>query len=547
MSQRTNSSTNQRFLPFSVLSENRGVPFTPDLEAATIFTLTEFERGKGGGLILKQPEEKIKFIAKLGYPVWVSPWRGIALAFDGLTQTSCTQPYLSVPDVTGFVENLKRGARTLETHQAFLSDHLNYFQAPAAEKTLVVNGLMTDAQFMTEFNLCRRGAEGADTEAAEIGLIPPLLDEPAVASGIRDLETLRETLQANANNLYKGISFLHKTTQQYVKELHGNTAEVKAEFAAKIQQEEKIVAPKVAQLRDDYDFRMNSMAKSYEKRRLPIQQAKTRLEKSHEHATARLEQYKAEAKAHADKGHAASEQKWKEKASETRKELKETEKQLKQTEKALKDLEELRSVETIKLRDELETQIREARKNLLELEAHRDAKILIHNQETEKLETQTKMICDQLSSTAKLLETNVAQLDKLGVERELGLNGILLYYVPFYVACFQADSQKRFMVTPPSIVNNVGVFTKLKGALRMSKINSILTPRFKTVSALVESVHPLAQKNAAFETELTELGMRNNVLATPCMSGNIRDGLKGLRDEGWLSEKEFDDVLKRIN
>ena len=539
--------TNQRFLPFSVLSENRGLPFTPDLEAATIFTLAELERGKGGGLILKQPEETMKFIAKLGYPVWVSPWREIALAFDGLNQTSGTQPYLAFPDVAGFVENLKRGARTLETHQAFLSDHLNYFQVPAAEKNLVVSGLMTDAQFMAEFNLCRRGAGGADTEASEMGLIPPTLDESAVASGIRDLEALRETLQTNTYNLCKSVSFLHRTTQQYVKELHGKARAIKEEFAVKIQQEEKAVAPKVTQLKDDYDFRMNAMAKSYEKRLFPIQQAKARLEKFREHATARLEQCKVEAKAHGDKGHAASEQKWKEKASETRKELSANEKQLKQTEKALKDLEELRSVETFKLRDELETKIREARKSLLELESTRDAKALIHSQEIEKLETQTKAICDQVSNAAKMLEANVAQLEKVGVERELGLNGSLLYYVPFYVACFQADSQKRFMIIPPSVVNNVGVFTKLKGALRMSKISSLLSPRFKTVSSLVESAQVLAEKNGAFETELIELSTRNNVLAAKSISGSIRDGLKGLRDEGWLSDKEFDEILSRIS
>ena len=540
------STANQRFLPFCVLSENRGVPFTPDLEAATIFTLAELELAKGGGLILKQPEETIKFIAKLGYPAWVSPWRGIALAFDGLNQTNGTQPYLSFPDVAGFVENLKRGARTLETHQAFLSDHLNYFQVPAAEKSLVVNGLITDASFMAEFNVFRRGAEGADAETSEIGLIPPALDESAVASGIRDLETLRETLQTNAYNLYKAVSFLHRTTQQYVKELHGKARDVKEGFNAKIHQEEKAVAPKITQLKDDYDFRMNSMAKSYEKRLFPIQQAKTKLEKSREHAEARLEQCKAEAKMQADKGHAASEQKWKEKAIETRKELSENEKQLKQTEKALKDLEELRSVETFKLRDELETQIREARKSLLELESTCDAKILIHKQETEKLETQTKTVCDQASNTAKQLEANVAHLEKLGVERELGLNSSLLYYIPFYVACFQAESQKRFIIVPPSIVNNVGFSTKLKGALRMSKISSLLTPRFKTLAALVESAKALAERNAGFEAELTELSTRNNILTATGMSGNIRDGLKGLRDEGWLSDKEFDEILSRV-
>jgi len=545
MSLRPNS-PDQRFLPFCVLSENRGAPFTPELEAATIFTLAEFERAKGGGLILKQPEETVKFIAKLGYPVWVCPWLEIVLAFDGLNQTSSTLPYLSFQDVASFVENMRRGARTLETHEAFLNDHLNFFQGSPAEKELVVNGLMKDTQFTSELNLFRRAAERADMEALEIGLIAPTLDESAVTSGISDLENLRQTLQGDVDNLHRCIRFLHKTTQQYVKELRGKARDIKEEFSAKIQQEEKAVAPKVSQLKDDYDFRMNSMAKSYEKRRLPILRAKARLEKSREHTGARLERYKLEAKAHADKGHDASEQKLKEKASETRKELSEIEKQLKQTNKALKDLEELRSVETFKLREELEETIREARKNLLELEAHRDAKILIHNQEIEKLEAQTKTMCDNVSKAAELLEANVAQLKKLGVEKELGLNGNLLYYIPFYVACFQAESKKRFVVIPPSVVNAVGVITKLKGALGMAKITRLLAPHFKTVSSLVESVQALAERNAAFEEELINLGVKNNILAAKGMFGNIKEGLQSLNDEGWLSEKELIDVLQRI-
>src|SRR5512135_2348849 len=128
------SEANKRFLPFYALAENRGIPFTPELESATIFALAESERAKGGGRILKQAEETIMFIAKLCYPVWVSPWREIALSFDGLNQTSYTQRYLSVPDVSSFGQNLKRSARTLETHQAFLCDHINYFQVTPAEK-----------------------------------------------------------------------------------------------------------------------------------------------------------------------------------------------------------------------------------------------------------------------------------------------------------------------------------------------------------------------------------------------------------------------------
>ena len=64
----------QFLLPFATLSENRKEPFTADLEAATIFSMAELDRAKGGGFLSKRPEEKLLFIAKIGYPLWLFPW-----------------------------------------------------------------------------------------------------------------------------------------------------------------------------------------------------------------------------------------------------------------------------------------------------------------------------------------------------------------------------------------------------------------------------------------------------------------------------------------
>jgi hypothetical protein len=43
-------------LPFAVLSENRKEPFTADFEVATVFSLAEVDRAKGGGFLSKRSE-----------------------------------------------------------------------------------------------------------------------------------------------------------------------------------------------------------------------------------------------------------------------------------------------------------------------------------------------------------------------------------------------------------------------------------------------------------------------------------------------------------
>jgi hypothetical protein len=546
MSEGNTTRNNQWFLPFAVLSEHRTEPFTPDVEVAAIFSLAELDRAKGSGLITKQPEEKTTYIAKLGYPLWLFPWSELSLIFDGLNQKSSSLDYVTVPDVNVFMDNLRRGSRTQETHMAFLSDNINFFQTPAAAKTFFMNGLMQEPQFQTEFDAYRREASKTSQENF-MGLLSPTLDEALISSGIHELENLHSTLSSRVENLYKCIKLLSKVTRQYVKELRGRVKDAEEDFDSKIKKEELAVAPRINQLKDEYDFQTTSLARSFEKKRLPIEKEKKRLEKSREQAVSKLERGKLEAKTHAEKNQRAAETRWKEKNNKIKKELSGIENQLKQTEKNLQDLEEKRTIELFKLQEEQETKVKEARQCLLEIEASRDAKILIHNQEIETLEKQTREISDQINRTAKLLEANIAQFAKLGIKKEFGPYESLMYYMPFYVVCYQRESNKRYMIIPPSVVNTVGILMKLKGALGMSKIKRLLTPRFKTFAWLLDSINALALQNGIFETELNELGAKNNMLVDSEVRKEIKAGLSCLKSEGWLSDKEFDIIEQRIS
>ncbi len=66
------------------------LPFLPqkgstvEVEAAAVFAAAEFERSKGGGLITRQPEEKLVVLSKIGYPLWLFPKNDLTFVFDGL-------------------------------------------------------------------------------------------------------------------------------------------------------------------------------------------------------------------------------------------------------------------------------------------------------------------------------------------------------------------------------------------------------------------------------------------------------------------------------
>ncbi len=533
-------------LPFSVLSENRKEPFTADLEAAAVFSLAEEDREKGGGFLSTRPEEKIVFITKIGYPLWLFPWLETTLIFDGLNRAKYTLPYAVIPDVKAFMENLKRGSKTRETYLAFLADHINYFQAPVTEKEVLINGLISDPEFLSEFDSYRREATAVEEQHSNVALLSPIIEESTISSILEELKTLRFSFKEDVDRLYWCMKFVNKATRHYVKVLHSKAKAVKEEFDVKIKAQEELVDPRIAHLKEDYDHKIIESTKNFEKQGHPIRKEKVKLEKSREHALAKIERYKLEAKTRAEMDDSVGEQKWKEKASETKKELSEIEEQLKQTEKALKDLEERKSLEIFNLRSELEAKIKEARQPLLELESSRDAKILNYKQEIETLEQQTKLITDQLGRTAKLRETGIANFAKLGVKQDLELKEAALFYVPFYVVCYQVESKKRYLFLPPSEANTFGLSTKLKSALGRAKIKQLLVPRFSVITSLMDTIQVLAQQNAVFETEMRELCESTNILKMDSMRESIKKGLEYIQKEGWLSEKEYQVLSQKI-
>jgi len=533
-------------LPFSVLSENRKEPFTADWEVAAVFSLAELYRAKGGGFFSKRPEEKMVFIAKIGYPLWLFPWSETALIFDGLNRSKYTLPYAVVPDAKAFMENLKRCSKTRETHQAFLSDHINYFQTPVTEKSVAINGLIREPEFLSEFDSYRSEATAIEVQPPNVALLSPTIDKSTIASVLQELERLHSAFKKDVEGLNQCMKFINEATQHYTKVLRSKAKAIKEEFDVKINAQEELVAPKVDRLKEQYDHQIIESTKSFDKQRLPIQKTKVKLEKSKEQALAKIERYKLEAKTCAEKDNYVGEDKWKEKANETKKELSEIEDQLKDTEKTLTDLEERKSLEIFNVRSELENKTKEARQPLLDLESSRDAEIMLCQQEIEQLEQQTKLILDQVGRTVKLRETNIENFAKLGVKRNPELTGIALFYVPFYVAFYEVDSKKRYLILPPSEVNTYGLSTKLKSALGKAKIKQLLVSRFELITSLMDTLQVLSQQNAVFETEMREMGEKTNILNASSMRESIQKGLAYIRKEGWLSEKEHQELSQKV-
>ena len=105
------SATKRLSLPFSNPKTT-----SHEVEAAAVFAVAEFERNKGGGLISRQPEEKLVFLSKIGYPLWFYPKNNVNFIFDGFGDSSYNVSYTEVPSAKAFLESLETSSMPREKY-----------------------------------------------------------------------------------------------------------------------------------------------------------------------------------------------------------------------------------------------------------------------------------------------------------------------------------------------------------------------------------------------------------------------------------------------
>ena len=526
-------------LPFAPQKSRE--PFNAEVEEAAVYALAELERSKGGGLIMKQPEEKLVFLAKIGYPLWLYPKNETLYIFDDLKNSKFALSYFELPPAQVFMDSLESNSKTREDFMAFLSDHSNYFSQQKKEKELWVSNLIVDLEFKKEFSSYRREAIEVVGQTGSYALLPPMLEEAAISSSLAEIVDLQATAREDAEKLAECLRLINRTTNQYVTELDYAAEAVKDEANAKIKAQEEFINPKIAALNSQYKRRIADVARSFDQELENLEKLKAKNEKNIEGDLGKIRLYQREAEAQASKNHLIYEKRWKEKSAQTKKELNALNKEVKRAEKNIRNLSKQKKSQTAKLQLELEAEIKRARQPILDLEAVRDAKMLVFRRETEKLLKLEKPVVNGLDDAIRLGEEVNAKFALLGsVDQQL--KSPALFYVPFYAALYQAGSSKRFIFLPPAMASAEGFASKLKGALGRSKIKQLLNPRFEAISGLIGNVQVLAKQDSFLEDQIRSLGERNNLLNSRLTRGNIAEGLLRLRSQGWLSDKEYQAV-----
>ena len=529
-------------LPFAVPAEDRVKAFTKDMEMAAIFYLAESDRGKGEGRILKKPAEKLVFIAEACYPIWLVPWRGRTLFFDGLGVTAHTLSFDILPDIKAFDNDIQISAKTREAYSVALSQNASYFQNFAGKEEKTIEGLIPDPEFIQDFVAYLSEVEEIEKTVTAKTVLYPTIDESEISASIEELSDLRARLREDTKNLGRTMKLLSMTTREQVKALREEIKEIRKKFDQKIEKVKPRVTERIRQIQERYDEEITRISKRFERQLRPLHKDRVKFEKMQERLTSEIDRCEAEIKSCRLCKDEGGEIQWSQKLKKINKKLPTLEKSIRDIDRKIENTETAKKLEISQRRTKRDTRIEEAMKALRELEASREARIRMKQQEITSLKDTTSSIINQMNEMVKSKKAALNELDRIGTLKKR--RKYALVYLPLYFVCYETELKKRYVVHPPSIVGSMGILTKLKGVFGATKMKSFLQPRSKAITALLNQLVILTEEDPVFEKEISDAGIKASILRTTELRIGVKRGLKELRDEKWISESELQTFSK---
>jgi hypothetical protein len=340
------------------------------------------------------------------------------------------------------------------------------------------------------------------------------------------------------------MKLLSTTTLEKVKEIRHEITSLRKQFNRRLRRVKPKVTGNIRRIQKKFHKRISRTSKRFEKQLRHLHEKQAGLERTRKHLLVEIHRCEARIKSSKHRKNKQSKIQWTKRLERIKKKLPTLGKNINDAHNRIVDLEAAERFQVSQLRIDCDTRIGEATKVLRELEASREAELTAKRQEITSLENTTSSIIGQMNEMAKSKKAALNQLDDLGVPRRK--NAITLVYMPFYLVRYEMEARKRYAIYPPSIVSDMGIMTKMKGAFGAAKMKEFLQPRSKTITTFLYQFVTLIERDPMFEKEVTDAGIEDSVLRIKTLRIGVKRGLKELENEEWMSQDELQTIAKLL-
>jgi hypothetical protein len=527
-------------LPFSEIDVSRFKPFTKEMEMAVVLFLAKSNRIKGESQLLRKTDEKIVFIAQAYYPIWLVPYGTAILAFDGLGVTSHVLSYNLTPDIEIFNKDLKRNQKTTEAFTAALFRNADYFNNFQEAQETTIEGMIATRDLKEALGnylpLMKEMKKSSTTKV----VLKPTIGKNETREGVKQLKILRDKIENDVKNIDACMKLLNTATTRRVNAIKEEIKKIRKKQSRTLERTKKTSAKRIQQIQSQYNRKIVRISKKFKKRLLQLNKKQVKLRKASKNLKKEVDRCETKLKRSKRNNRKRIERQWILKLTHLKKKLSKLRKQIKVNTKRIRDAENAQKLEIAKQRIKCCTYIASANMKFRYLQGSKQAEIVMKRQEIMTIEHVSRYITKAMQDTAQRIKLFKAQFDRITLpgRKQLGK----LVYIPFYLIRYEKGEMKRYDLHSPSISGDIGIFTKMKGALVSAKVKAMLRPRSEAIEAFLNKLPMLFKEKPMLEKTVTEEGIRNSILLRKNLRSDVNKGLKELRNGKWISQNELEKI-----
>ncbi len=527
-------------LPFATPSAKRPRAFTKNMERAAILYIAESNRKKGESHVLKKKDEKIVFISEACYPIWLIPHGGATLLFDGLGLTSHVLSYDVIPDIEVFNENIRENSKATEAYAAALARNVDYFRSFIGTEERRIEGLITNSDFIKDFKTYLPEMKRTRRRFTTKVTLTATIEECDIQAAVEELSNLRKKTRKDIESIDGSMKLLNTTTERRIKAIREEIRKSQKRYSKQIERIRPKVKRKILQINRKYTLKIARKAKRFKKRLQILHGNQIKLEATLRHL--KTEAKKCETRMdHSRKG---KEIQWSLKLERIEKKLPTLKEKIEKNIKRLRNVEDALKLEVARQKTGSYEQVEAVNKIFLDLQASRDAEITMKRREIATLTDLTSHIMSLMQEMIQTKRVFLKEFDELIKSGGKWRRGLV--YIPFYITRYEKGDKKRYVVYPPSTVGNMGILTKMKGALGAAKVKALLQSRSMVMTTFLNKLAQLIEKNPMLEKDITEAGIEASVVLKKRLRVGVKKGLKGLEKENWISKNELEAFSKLL-
>jgi len=533
-------------LPYVVEDKARKKPFTFDMEISAILCLAEARRKKPG--ILNASSEKVSFISKLHYPIWIVPWKDSCLIVDGLQNFSYTFPYVKLPDVEPFTEEIKRSVADKEQFRSTLTEHAQTFEKPELAP-ISLEAILAEENLLSILTACFEQVSILNERRSEhVALVPPILNEKKALEKAEKAVELWRQIQFDIKGLRFAINVLNDETCFEEEMILREIEHVRELYEAKIAPLRPVVEKKIEKLFLDRDAKVAKLDKSVERKLAARLREKRRSRRELEKLERNLIEYKKRRKMSKRRGNDISVSKWEHRMKVYQNKLSETRGKLQSVSELIEQIQKQNEREVREVEAGYQLLIENERRKILDLEASQKLEVESRQRQIEEMRTEVSIIIEQILRLIELKKSEASTVKETTIPHRI--EKIALFCLPFYLVRYEAKQKVRYLLFPPVVAMDFkGIVKTLQKAIHRFSLQSRIKLLLRSKSTALEKMlkEVLLEKirnDKTLEKAVHELGVSNNVVHSSSFKEILTKGIEELKNEGWISRDEKEVILK---